>query len=1175
MRTALLALLVLSPAALAGDQVSGSAIRVSYGDKGLWYDGATAKGLEVYDATAAKWRDVSYPALVGEGFGVRYTRAGTTSTYGIHSHPTSGLATGVLPMSYTDTTVTVNNSVEKRVRLRYTANHLEITRWEHWLAGGRAMYVHFTVKNLTSQPIQSVMLQRGVDSDADYYEPGTGNFETFDDYDPVLELASSVAPVSSTTVAVGLCDSSDRAGHRALLYSPSRFDTSLPVINGDFNGTRGDRYLMWGHTEPVLGELGEADFGYVFVAAGSLWDAEDIYLDAWFDDLCDDWDRDYDDWRGPDYDGADCNDDDPTIHPGAVEIPYDGIDQNCDGADLTDVDGDGYDGPSTGPNAGPDCDDNNNQIHPGAFDIPGNGIDEDCDGSDAVPVPGDSDGDGLLDIEEDVNGNGIVDPGETDPFDADTDDDGLLDGQEVRNTGTDPLNPDTDGDGVQDGTELGVTTGHADTGSGFVPDADPSTRTNPLDADTDDDGLSDGEEDANGNGRVDAGETDPLNPDTDGDGLTDGQEVRDDLPNNPRTEAGYGPTDPLNPDSDGDGLSDGVEVNDALPNNPRAEQGFPPTDPNNPDTDGDGMDDGTEVSVGADPHNRDTDGDGIEDGPDGLGDEDGDGIINVLDPFEWPMYPTGGRIGCEHGGPRPGPALLLLAAGLLALRRRRGLLLALALPTAAIAQDEPPAEPPAESALGLNVQRFDPASPAGGFAVTPSARQLAPGRVEAALIADWAFRPLQLSAPDGDRLVLAEAGIDHLVAVHLRAGVGVTKWLQVDVGMPAVQVVLAQPSALFDDAKPETLATGDVIAEVAFRPLGEDSVLGLAIRPFVTVPTGSSAAYLTHGMVTFGGKLVLSATAGPVHLAGWGGYRYMPTSSTVSRTLAVDDEVMYGLGAGFDLAPDTLRLNLEGFGSTVAAPGRALTEPHAFTGRLHSAAEAVASLRFHHPSGIVGLVGGGAGLTAAPGAPAARAFLSLGYTPFPERPSEPDPVPVLVLDLPPEPVPELPTLAPVRDRDGDGIFDPVDACPDEPETYNDFEDEDGCPDQLRVVVRADRIEILDRVLFYVDEARIKPESFEILDQVTAVLLDNPRILKVRVEGHTDSDGSDAYNLELSDRRAAAVVAYLVERGIERERLMSEGLGESRPLVPNDSPANKQENRRVEFHIVEQHLPMTP
>lgn len=72
---------------------------------------------------------------------------------------------------------------------------------------------------------------------------------------------------------------------------------------------------------------------------------------------------------------------------------------------------------------------------------------------------------------------------------------------------------------------------------------------------------------------------------------------------------------------------------------------------------------------------------------------------------------------------------------------------------------------------------------------------------------------------------------------------------------------------------------------------------------------------------------------------------------------------------------------------------------------------------------------------------------------------------------------------------------------------------------------------------------------------------------MRVEGHTDDRGADAANLALSQRRAEAVMKYLVNKGVAQSRLEAAGFGETRPLVKNDTPANQAKNRRVEFVIV--------
>ncbi len=125
------------------------------------------------------------------------------------------------------------------------------------------------------------------------------------------------------------------------------------------------------------------------------------------------------------------------------------------------------------------------------------------------------------------------------------------------------------------------------------------------------------------------------------------------------------------------------------------------------------------------------------------------------------------------------------------------------------------------------------------------------------------------------------------------------------------------------------------------------------------------------------------------------------------------------------------------------------------------------------------------------------------------------------------------------------------------------------PQPKRVEVTADAIVINDKILFEFDKAVIQPASFELMDEITQVVKDNPRIKKISIEGHTDDDGKASYNKKLSQKRADSVMKYLVEHGVEATRLTAVGHGEDIPLVPNDSEENKEKNRRVEFLIVEQ------
>jgi len=156
---------------------------------------------------------------------------------------------------------------------------------------------------------------------------------------------------------------------------------------------------------------------------------------------------------------------------------------------------------------------------------------------------------------------------------------------------------------------------------------------------------------------------------------------------------------------------------------------------------------------------------------------------------------------------------------------------------------------------------------------------------------------------------------------------------------------------------------------------------------------------------------------------------------------------------------------------------------------------------------------------------------------------------------------------PDPDNDKDRILDKDDKCPNEPETYNGFEDEDGCPDKGKVLIRKGKLEILEKVYFETAKAIIKPISYPILDAVAATLKGNPQILLIEVQGHADERGNDDYNMRLTEDRAAAVKQYLIEHGVESDRLQSHGYGETKPICPQHNESCWSKNRRVEFVIL--------
>lgn len=162
---------------------------------------------------------------------------------------------------------------------------------------------------------------------------------------------------------------------------------------------------------------------------------------------------------------------------------------------------------------------------------------------------------------------------------------------------------------------------------------------------------------------------------------------------------------------------------------------------------------------------------------------------------------------------------------------------------------------------------------------------------------------------------------------------------------------------------------------------------------------------------------------------------------------------------------------------------------------------------------------------------------------------------------------------PDPDNDNDGIPDISDKCPNEPETLNGFEDEDGCPDvkpapkkeYTRITVTEKQIILKQMIHFETGKAVILPDSFAILDEVADVLIQNPNI-RIRIEGHTDSTGSYDLNMRLSQSRADSVKQYLVSKGIDPFRMEAIGYGPSKPIDTNKTASGRARNRRVEIYI---------
>lgn len=170
-------------------------------------------------------------------------------------------------------------------------------------------------------------------------------------------------------------------------------------------------------------------------------------------------------------------------------------------------------------------------------------------------------------------------------------------------------------------------------------------------------------------------------------------------------------------------------------------------------------------------------------------------------------------------------------------------------------------------------------------------------------------------------------------------------------------------------------------------------------------------------------------------------------------------------------------------------------------------------------------------------------------------------------DLCPEQLGIAPDGCPPKDTDADGVMDPDDKCVAEPETKNNFEDADGCPDELPKEVQK-FTGVIKGILFASGKAEIRPASFPLLDDAVQVLQQYPT-LKIRISGHTDDKGKHDFNVELSANRAAAVKTYLLSKGIPDDRIQTRGAGPDEPIADNKNAAGRAQNRRIEFELLPQ------
>ncbi len=471
---------------------------------------------------------------------------------------------------------------------------------------------------------------------------------------------------------------------------------------------------------------------------------------------------------------------------------------------------------------------------------------------------------------------------------------------------------------------------------------------------------------------------------------------------------------------------------------------------------------------------------------------------------------------------------------------------------------------------GFDAQLFRPLGAPQDVVTLSQSRPLSSLSAAGGLVVDFMLDPVVLALPGSQRK--GTSLVSSRLTLHGVAAVGLFDWLELGAAVPFVALQTGDNREVIGVEGPvQASALGDVrfgakVALPRLRRAAEGDGFGAALTFGLTLPTGAPDAYAGAGGVTAAPGAVLDYRFENAVLVGLNlGFLARPTREL--EGIPVGSMVTYGLGAE---APIVRRWGIMAVGEVTGGVG--VDKPVSSPRQI--AAEYLFGLRWYSNAGVTLTVGGGGGCGCALGNPSFRVFTSVIWVPGKTReleaierfklpPLDPDEDDVIGDKdrCPQKAGPVENGGCPDEDADGDGVVDRLDECPKDAVLAG--RGQRGCP---LARVRGDRIVILEQVHFATDQDVILPESFPTLEEVARLIRDNAELERVSVEGHTDIRASDAYNLDLSRRRAASVERFLLGQGISPKRLRSSGYGFRRPVAPNDTDAGMSLNRRVEFVI---------
>ena len=487
------------------------------------------------------------------------------------------------------------------------------------------------------------------------------------------------------------------------------------------------------------------------------------------------------------------------------------------------------------------------------------------------------------------------------------------------------------------------------------------------------------------------------------------------------------------------------------------------------------------------------------------------------------------------------------------------LVLAIAITTTSIAR----AQDAQGKAFGL--QLFRPAVDSKGYFTLDGSQLLGHLDFSLGLVGTWAHDVLELQGPSSTSLRVSD-----LITAQLQAALGLYRWAEIGVSLP-VHILFGNRAPAYVDAANANnnsdltfgaQMVGDVGVHAKVRLLDPSRYpLGLALVTSLYLPSGPADRFLGEGNVSLRPTLVLDEELGRQRrvrvaldagaLVRFDRHTFTDRGTTLhdgdrafcwpaptslqppgtcgtGQSRTVGTQLTYGLAIAGAVVPQKLDLLLEVFGYADV------------TGSAHAfPLEWLAGAKVYLASKSYFQVGAGTGIVPGQtGSPDVRAFVGFIFEPA------------------------------VAARHGGRLADdegpPAPSPPPSPPV-----EEPAPPEPVKVMVRRTSLAVFGPIHFETAKATIKPISFPTLDAVAKVMKDNPQLQLLEVQGHADERGDDDYNLRLTEERAQAVRAYLIEHGVGGERLEAHGYGENQPVCRRHDELCWSKNRRVEFVILRQ------